>query len=113
MTTLNDETRSVIDAVLEAIDIPYAATVGHDETRARILGQRIMALKVAFKLIADTGDRDADQLGRRLADLRESLADHPAEGYVTDQQAHERCEAGATWTEAVRLDYAAPARKAG
>lgn len=117
MTTLSAETRAVIDAVLEAIDIPYAASIGHEETRARIMGERIMQLKVSLRMLAEASDRGDRFIGETLTEglayLREQLAEHPAEGYVTAEQAHERCEAGATWTDAVRLDYATPAGKAG
>lgn len=106
MSALSGETRDLLAVVLEAIDIPYAATAGHEETRARILDGRIMQLKVSLQRIAeaaDRGDRYVDEtLTEGLAYLREQLAAHPAEGYVTDRQARERCEAGATWTEAVR-----------
>lgn len=117
MSALNEQTRAVIDAVLEALDIPYAATTGGDETRARIMGDRVMQLKVSLRRLAeaaDGGDRHMDeQFAEGLAYLRKCLAEMPAAGYVTDRQARERCEAGATWTEAVRLDYAAPVGKAG
>lgn len=117
MSALNDETRALLDVVLEAIDIPYAATTGGDETRTRIMGDRVMQLKVSLRRLAeaaDRGDRHMDEtLAEGLAYLRTCLAEHPAAGYVTDRQARERCEAGATWTEAVRLDCAAPAGKAG
>lgn len=111
LNNLSAETRAVIDAVLEALDIPYAATVAHDETRARIMDERIMRLKVSMEHLAeaaDRGDRFMDEkFTENLAYLRERLAEHPAEGYVTAAQARERCDAGATWSEAVRLDYQA------
>jgi hypothetical protein len=106
VSALSGETRALLDVVLEAIDIPYAATAGHEETRTRIMGERIMQLKVSLQRIAeaaDRGDRYADEhLADGLAYLRERLAEIPPTGYVTDKQARERCEAGATWTEAVR-----------
>lgn len=103
MTALNDETRAVVDVVLEALDIPHAATVGHDETRTEVLIHRIMHLQVCMESLAD-GDNDG-WLDARLTYLRERLAAHPPVGYVTSKQARERTEAGASWPDAVSLDY--------
>lgn len=106
-TRLSDETRAVIGAVLYALDIPHAASVGHDETRSRILGERVMHLVVIFHNII-RWNRVADLPGD-LAHLREVLDERPATGYVTDKQARARRAAGATWSESVALDYRGPA----
>lgn len=117
MTALNPETRAVIDTVLEAIDIPYAATVGHEETRARILGERIMQLKVSLRLIAEADDRRDRFMDEKFTDglayLRKCLAEHPPTGYVTAQQARDRTAAGASWPEAVSLNYQGPTAQGG
>lgn len=102
---LNPETRAVVDAVIEALDIPYAATVGHDETRTAILLDRVRHLLVCMRALAD-GDSPLSPLSAKwhLEYLRERLAGHPPVGYVTLSQAQERLAQGATWTDAVTLD---------
>lgn len=99
---MNDETRTVLEAVLEALDIPYAATVGQSETRQKILDERLIYLKVTLKAIL----RDGGQLDEHLPYLSEKLAEHPPIGYVTDVQARERLAQGATWMEAVTVPEA-------
>ncbi|GAA1819287.1 hypothetical protein [Actinomadura chokoriensis] len=109
---LSAETRAIIDVVLETLDIPYAATVGHEETRGRILDERIMQMKVSLQHLAEAADRGDQYMDEKFADgltyLRERLAEMPPTGYVTADQARARCDAGATWTEAVSLDYDGP-----
>lgn len=100
MTTLNPETRALVDAVLEALAIPYAATVGHEEARAKILNER---LRHTLVMLQNLAARDVD-LAWSLEYLRERLAEYPPTGYVTHDQAAERLAAGASWMEAVRLD---------
>ncbi|MFG1856795.1 hypothetical protein ACGFJT_33515 [Actinomadura geliboluensis] len=100
MTALNPQTRAVIGAVLEALAIPFAATVGHEETRAKILDHRLSWTLSVLKNLAES---DAD-LEWSLEYLRTCLAEHPPTGYVTYDQAHERLAAGASWMDAVRLD---------
>ncbi|MFG2016510.1 hypothetical protein [Actinomadura geliboluensis] len=102
-TGLSAETRAVVAVVLEALDIPYAATVAHAETRTRILGERVLHLVVILRGMLQR-DRAGDVSGD-LEYLREKLAENPAAGYVTDEQARARCDAGAGWMDAVRLDY--------
>ncbi|MFG2021087.1 hypothetical protein [Actinomadura geliboluensis] len=109
-TGLSAETRAIIGVVLEALDIPYAATAAHEETRTKILADRVMRVTVAFQLIAERDD--ADHLADSLKWLRESLDENPAAGYVTPEQARARCDAGAGWMDAVRLDYDGPAVQA-
>lgn len=107
------ETRELLAAVLEAIDVPYAATTGGEETRARIMGERVMQLKVSLRPLAeasDRGDRYMDEVFTDgLAYLREQLAEMPAAGFVTHDQAQRRRAAGASWEDAVSLDYRPPA----
>jgi ribosomal protein S16 len=94
---VNAETTAVMKAVLEALDVPYAATVGEDLKRADILEKRLMYTVVVLRdLVKRNGD-----LEWLLGYLRDCLAEHPATGYITGEEAHARLEAGATWTEAV------------
>lgn len=114
---LTAETREVIGVVLDALDIPYAATTGHDQVRARIMGERILQLVVSLRSLAEAADRGDRYMDERFAEglayLRKCLAEHPAEGYVTGEQVRERTAAGADWMDAVRLDYQEPAAEAG
>jgi hypothetical protein len=75
--------RDALAAVLEALDIPLAATVGDEEKRAGILGERVMHAVLALKELAGPV-RDP---GWTVAHLREQLAAHPAEGYRTWDEA--------------------------
>jgi hypothetical protein len=100
---MSAETRAVVDAVIEALAIPYAATEGHERTRQAILGHRARHLLVCMHRLADDG-RPLEPAWH-LDYLREMLAGHPPAGYVTVEQARERCAAGATWMQAVSLDY--------
>ena len=87
---MNDTTpdaRELVDAlaaVREALAIPHAATMGDDETRAKILGERLGHTVAMLSSVLDRiGDgRDAD-IPWSVGYLREQLAKHPAEGYKT------------------------------
>lgn len=78
--------RDALAAVREALDIPHAATVGDDETRQRILDERLVQVVVTLRAILDdsTGADGAWHVGY----LREQLAKHPATGYRTWADAH-------------------------
>lgn len=99
---LHDETVKVILAVLEGIAIPHASTVAHDETRTRVLHDRLMHVQVMLESLLGSACPNVDDA---VAYLREKLNEHPPIGYVTQNQARRRCEAGATWMQAVSLDY--------
>jgi hypothetical protein len=71
------ELRTLLDAVREAIGIPHAATVGDDETRARILADRVMHAQIALDNVLDRGDEP----GWSADYLRARLAEHPVTGY--------------------------------
>lgn len=73
-----------LQAAREAIDIPYPATVGDGRKRDEILGERVMhaVLMLRSVLAGDTG-----HVARDTAYLRERLAEHPAKGYRTWDQA--------------------------
>ncbi|MFA1551982.1 hypothetical protein [Actinomadura chokoriensis] len=102
---LSNETVKVVLAVLDGLAIPYAATVAHDETRTRILRDRLTHVVVMLEGLLRSGRPNVDDA---ISYLEEKLSEHQPIGYVTDQQARRRCEAGATWTDAVSLDYQGP-----
>ena len=77
--------RDVLEAVREAIDIPNAATVGDQEVRDRILLERVS--HVTTMLDGILRDDAADDVGWAVAYLRARLAEHPATGYRTWEEA--------------------------
>jgi hypothetical protein len=95
--------RDLLAAVLEAIDIPYPAAVGHEKAHDRILIERVMHAKIALRAVLD--DRDADRAGIAWTTkyLKERLAENPPTSYVTSDQARAAVAAGKTWAEAVAL----------
>lgn len=103
MTALTSDTRAVLEAIHEAIAIPYGATTAHERTRAEILSERLMHTVVCLESLLRRDN--AAELPGTLEYLREMLAKHPAAGYVTTDQARRRVDAGATWMEAVSFDY--------
>ena len=73
--------RDALEAIREALDIPYAATVGDEEIRAKILDHRLgHAVAMLRGVLAE--DIAAD-VPWSVAYLRAQLAKHPAEGYKT------------------------------
>lgn len=70
--------RELLQAVLEAIDIPAPATVGDAEVHDRILLERVMHVKVALR-----SELQGDPVGIEWTTeyLRERLAEHPPAGY--------------------------------
>lgn len=103
---MSPEARTVIEVVLEALDIPDAATVGHEETRKKILNRRLMYTVVVLRSLVEDREYPLLSLDRELAYLREKLAEHPPVGYVTHEQARERLAQGMDWQQAVALDSA-------
>lgn len=94
---------NLLAAVLEAIDLPYPASMGGQEAHDRILNERVMHAKLALRSVLDDGSLGLDW---DAAYLREKLADHPVKGYVTTEQARAAMAEGKTWTEAVTLPAA-------
>ncbi len=92
--------RAALEAVLEALAIPHAATAGGDAARNEVLADRIRHVVVFLQGFL----RDGQDQAWRVAYLRDRLAEHPAVGYVTSEQAHARMKAGLSWSEAVRPD---------
>jgi hypothetical protein len=75
------QARDALQAVLEALDIPHAATVGDDQKRAKILDER---LGHAVCMLQGILGRDVHpDVPWSVAYLRARLAEHPAEGYKT------------------------------
>lgn len=87
MKELSHETNELILAVLDAITIPHAATVEHDETRTRILLDRVMHLRVSLETLLGSACPDVTDA---IKELRERLSEHEPIGYVTQKQAHRR-----------------------
>ncbi|MFE1882641.1 hypothetical protein [Streptomyces diastatochromogenes] len=91
---------NLLTAVLEAIDLPYPASMGWQEAHDRILNERVLHAKLALRSVLDDSslglDWDADY-------LREKLAQHPVKGYVTNEQAKAAMAEGKSWAEAVTL----------
>lgn len=99
--TVDADVRDLLAAVLEALDIPHPATIGHAEVYDQIRGERATHAVVALRSILD--DKPLMGIEWTAAYLREQLAKHPATGYVTVAQAHAALAEGKTWTEAVAL----------
>lgn len=99
---LSDDTVKLITGVLDAIAVPHAATVTGDETRTRVLNSRVTALKLVLETLLGSACPDVSEA---MEDLQTVLAEFPTIGYVTQRQAKQRLDAGASWSEAVSLDY--------
>ncbi|WP_030342241.1 hypothetical protein [Streptomyces californicus] len=70
--------RALLDAVLDAIDIPHPATVGDTEAHQVALDRRAsLAIVVARAALAE----NPDDYGWNAAYLRRKLAEHPPTGY--------------------------------
>ncbi|MEV5940324.1 hypothetical protein [Streptomyces sp. NPDC051994] len=69
--------RRLLEAVYEALNLPYPATIGDRDVRDRILVERVMHARVALSAVVARGDNpewSADW-------LRDRIAEHPATGY--------------------------------
>jgi hypothetical protein len=72
-------------AVREAIAIPHAATLGDEARRAQVPAARLRHRLICLEaLTRKHADRD---VAAEVAYLRLQLAEHPAEGYKTWDQA--------------------------
>lgn len=73
------DVRSLLEAVLEAIDLPFAATTTDNEKRARILDERArLAVIVARAALAE----DPDSIAWNADYLRTHLAAYPTTAYT-------------------------------
>lgn len=71
--------RTLLQAVLEALSLPYPATVGDSEVYSRILEDRVMDARVALEGVLQRGDDP----GWSADYLRAKTAEKPATGYRT------------------------------
>lgn len=74
-----NELRALLAAVLEAIALPYPATIGDAEVHGRILSDRVIDARVALEGVLHRGDDP----GWSADYLRSRLAEKPATGYRT------------------------------
>lgn len=98
---MNDDVRNLLTAVLEALDIPHPATVGHSEVYGQIRDERATHAVIALRSVLD--EKPLMGIEWTTAYLREQLANHPPTGYVTVDQAHTALAEGKSWSEAVTL----------
>jgi hypothetical protein len=101
---ISEPVRELLTAVLEAIDIPYPATFGHQSAHDRLLNDRVVYARLALRSVL--GDVELGPVMGPAWDaqyLRKRLAQHPVTGYVTVEQADAALDEGKTWSEAVAL----------
>jgi len=109
---LSPDARELLATVLEALDIPTAASKDNGEIREEILAERLLYTVVALRSLAEGKYADtAAPVTECMGWLRKHLAEHPPTGYVTYEQAQARMRAGASWSDAVSLDYDGEAGK--
>jgi hypothetical protein len=99
MNEIPQPARDALAAVLEAIDIPNAATMGDDERRTAILVERASHAAIMLRRILEDPEAQGD-IAWSVGYLRDRLAGHPATGYKT-------------WAEGVAEREAAQAREIG
>jgi hypothetical protein len=87
------EYRAALEAVREALGIPYAATTGEDAKRTEILKERVMHALVMVEAVLGDGH---SPVAWYVAYLRDRLAEHPAHGYRTWDQAVAELQAAKT-----------------
>ena len=97
------EARDALEAVREAIDIPSPATVGDGEVYEKILLERVGHVRVMLASLLDTGRCAPPDIPWSVAYLRDRLAEHPAAGYKTWDEA----VAGLRAAEAAKAEHAA------
>ena len=78
--------REALEAIREALAIPHAATMGDEEIRAAIIEQRTGHAVVMLEAVLD-GTHPAPDVAWSVAYLRDRLAEHPATGYRTWDEA--------------------------
>jgi hypothetical protein len=71
--------RELLAAVLEAIDLPYPATVGDSERYHEVLERRVAHVAIALRGVLH--DRPLMDVEWEAEYLRERLAEHPPTGY--------------------------------
>ncbi|NJP73811.1 hypothetical protein [Streptomyces sp. C1-2] len=98
---MDADTRDLLAAVLEAIDLPHPATTGGAEVHDRLLAARAMHVRIMLRNLLDDGPDLGPAWSAKY--LRERLAAHRITGYVTVDQADAALSQGKTWSEAVTL----------
>lgn len=102
---LNVDLVDILEAVRDALALPYPATVGDTDTYRRILDARAMHVRVFLDFALRDLGRQRDILGddfavemitSGLAHLRARTAETPAIGYKTSEQAKAEREGGAS-----------------
>jgi hypothetical protein len=91
-------------AVLGALAIPHPATVGDGEVHDKILAERVMHTTVFLQSFLDGG---ASERGWHLDYFRQKVAEHPATGYRTWDEAVAEHRAGEQ-AEVAPADHAVP-----
>ncbi|MFP8904795.1 hypothetical protein [Streptomyces atacamensis] len=71
--------RALLAAVLEAIDLPYPATLADSERYRDVLERRALHAALALRNVLD--DRPLTDVEWDVEYLRERLAEHPPTGY--------------------------------
>lgn len=92
--------RELLAVVLEGLDVPYAATVGGEEVRSKVVTDRAMKIAVTLRAVV-AGLPRYTTISAQTAYLREALEEHPARGYVTWETAMARREAGQDYMQSV------------
>ncbi|MFD7746727.1 hypothetical protein ACFV2V_13775 [Streptomyces sp. NPDC059698] len=78
MSDTTADLRALLDAVLDAIDIPHPATTGDSDTYRAVLDRRLgLAVIVGRAALAE----GPDSVAWNTAYLRRKLAEHPPTGY--------------------------------
>src|SRR5437899_12394265 len=97
--------RDALVAIREALAIPHAATVGWEEKRQQVLDRRLTHAVVALEGILEASPTEMlggrSLIAHQTAYLRDRLAEHPADDYITTAEAHAAVEHGAIWPKAV------------
>jgi hypothetical protein len=93
--------RELLAVVLEALDIPYAATMGGEEVRSKLIADRSMMTVITLRAVVEGLPRYTT-IAEQAAYLREHLGAHPVRGYVTWDTAVARREAGQDYMQSVK-----------
>lgn len=94
------ELRELLAVVLEALDIPYAATMGGEEVRHKVLADRALRTVVTLRAVVEGLPRYLT-IRDEAESLRALLPVYPAVGYVTAVTARARREAGQDYMQSV------------
>ncbi|MFF7153114.1 hypothetical protein [Streptomyces sp. NPDC008139] len=79
---MNPEVRALLEAVLEAIDIPSPATVGDGPAFSRLLEDRVLDAVLALRAALAEPISDAIGVAWNTAYLRKQLASKPPTTYT-------------------------------